>query len=311
MNLAYETTALVKEKISGNPFFEPNDAYLRLAFKASSSPDPSMHSLGYIRMTSRKGLSCYQGEFNNVLFSLHPNNDNGYIIYPPESKQGYFDVRELTQILKATGKNVEIVRVPEALTSYAASILEGERSFDTDLDYIYPVHVLDTNTLSEMKGGKFLKFRNKVNAATKEGTTTKEIDFSEKDLEDMKRVVSQWAPTLFGDDYEDHIDYIKFVFDELLSYPNIKGLISMHNDVPSGFTIWEEPQNGYDTANSLVHCSLHRRGISELLHLEMAKILKDRGISYLSLGGAETKGLDDFKRKMQPTHSVKLDTISI
>ena len=311
MNLAYDTAALVKKSVTENPFFQPDNAYLRRAFAASSSPDPSMHSLGYIRMTSRKGLSCYQGEFSDVLFSLHPNNDDEYIIYPPEDKQGYFDVRELSQILKVTGKQVEIVRVPESLSSYAASIVGGERSFDTDLDYIYPVHIVDTKTLSEMSGGKFLKFRNKVNASTKEGTSVRPTSFSAQDLQNMRQVVSQWAPALFGSDYEDHTDYIEFVFDELLSYPNIKGLISEQNGMPNGFTIWEEPQNGYDTANSLIHCSLHQRGISELLHLEMAKTLRDKGILRLSLGGAETKGLDEFKRKMQPVHSIKLDTIYV
>lgn len=311
MNVAHNTATLVKDRVAETPFFQPNDAYLTQAFAASSSPDPSMHSLGYVRMTSRKGLSRYQGEFSDVLFSLHPNNNDEYIIYPPENKQGYLDVRELTQILKATGKQVKIVRVPEALSAYAASIVGGERSFDTDLDYIYPVHIVDTDTLSVMKGGKFLKFRNKVNVAIKEGTSVRSTNFSAQDLKDMRRVIAQWAPALFGSDYEDHTDYIEFVFDELLSYPNIKGLISEQNGIPNGFTIWEEPQNGYDTANSLIHCSLHQRGISELLHLEMAKALRDTGIPKLSLGGAETKGLDEFKRKMQPVCSVKLDTISV
>jgi len=311
MNVAYDTAALAKTTVTESPFFQPDDTYLTKAFAVSSSPDPSMHSLGYVRMTSRKGLSCYQGEFSDVLFSLHPNNDDEYIIYPPENKQGYFDVRELAQILKTTGKQVEIVRVPEALSAYAAAIVGGERSFDTDLDYIYPVHIVNTETLSEIKGGKFLKFRNKVNAAIKEGTSVKVTNFSAQDVQDMKQVVSQWAPALFGSDYENHTDYIEFVFDELLSYSNIKGLISEKNGIPNGFTIWEEPQNGYDTANSLIHCSLHQRGISELLHLEMAKTLKGKGISKLSLGGAETKGLDEFKRKMQPVRSIQLSTIVI
>lgn len=311
MNVAQKTSSMQGARKANSPFFQPDNAYLTKEFSTSTSPDPSMHSLGYIRMTSRKGLSCYRGEFSDVLFSLHPNNDDEYIIYPPENKNGYFDVRELTQLLKADGKSVKIVRIPEALSSYVSAVVGGERSFDTDLDYIYPVHVIDTNTLAEMNGGKFLKFRNKVKAASKEGTSVRETQFSNEDIAGIKKVVSEWAPNLFGDDYKDSIDYIDYALDELLSLPNITGMISENNGVPNGFTIWEEPQDGYDTANSLIHCSLHQRGISEFLHLEMAKDLRDKGITRLSLGGAETKGLDDFKRKMQPTRSVKLDTISV
>ena len=311
MNIARKTSSIQNAGKADNPFFYPSNAYLKKAFSASTSPDPSMHSLGYIRMTSRKGLSCYRGEFSDVLFSAHPNNDNEYIIYPPENKNGYFDVRELSQLLKADDKIVKIIRIPEDLSSYVSTVVGGQRSFDTDLDYIYPVHILNTNTLAEMQGGKFLKFRNKVKAAIKEGTSVRTTEFSAEDIKSIKEVVSEWAPNLFGDDYTDSIDYIDYTLDELLSLPNIKGMISERNGVPNGFTIWEEPQDGYQTANSLIHCSLHQRGISELLHLEMAKTLRDNGISELSLGGAETKGLDDFKRKMQPTRSIKLDTISI
>jgi len=304
-------TATVKHtKGAENPFFQPDNYYLKRTIATSSSHDPSVHSLSYIRITSRKGLSCYKGKFCDVLFSLHPNNDDEYIVYPPQNKQGYFDVKKLAQTLKATGKRVNIIRVPEAISSYAASIVGGKQSLNTDLDYAYPVHIVDTGVLSEMKGTKFMKFRNKVSAAIKEETAVRKTDFTKQNIQAMRDVLSEWAPVLFGDNHEDDTDYIEYVFNELLFLPNIKGLISERGGVPNGFTIWEEPQNEYDTANSIIHCSLRQRGVSELLHLKMAKNLRDKGVAYLSLGGAETKGLDNFKKKMQPIRSVILNTIS-
>lgn len=311
MNQALATKILDKSTRAENPFFQPTDSYLSAVFRNSSSPDPSMHSLGYIRMTSRKGLSCYRGEYSDILFSLHPNDDQRYIIYPPNEQKGYHDVKALADILKKSGKALEIIRIPEHLSSFAASTVGGERSLDTDLDYIYPVHIIDTSSLSEMRGTKYLKFRNKVNAANKEKTTVRETTFSNKDINSIRTIVSQWAPDLFGDDFEDNVSYIDFVLDEMLTYPNIKGLISEKNGIPNGFTIWEEPVHGYDTANSLIHSCLHERGLSELLHHEMAKTLYLSGIDKLSLGGAETRGLDAFKRKMQPSASIKLETLVI
>ena len=223
---------------------------------------------------------------------------------------GYFDIKELVQTLKATKKRVNIIRIPEEISSYAASIVGGKLSLNTDLDYAYPVHIIDTSVLSEMKGTKFMKFRNKIKAAIKEGTEVRQTNFTKQDTLNMRKVLSEWAPVLFGKNHESDTDYIKYVFNKLLFYPNIRGLISERSGTPNGFTIWEEPQEGYDTANSLIHCSLRQRGVSELLHLRMAEILRNKGIAYLSLGGAESKGLDDFKKKMHPIRSVVLNTIS-
>lgn len=162
-----------------------------------------------------------------------------------------------------------------------------------------------------MSGSNYSKFRNKVHAATKEGTTVRSTKFSDSDVAKIRTIVESWAPELFGDDYLKNVNYIDFALQELLTYPNIRGLISEKNGVPNGFTIWEEPQGNYGTANSLVHSCLHERGISELLHHEMAKSLQQSGIQNLSLGGAETQGLDAFKRKMNPAKSIRLETICL
>lgn len=293
----------------GNPFFHPSDDYLLKFIKNSSYIDPSMNSLGYIQMTSRKGLSCFSGQFSDILFSLHPNDNQKYIIYPPAEQSGYFDIRELAETLKLSGKNIEIIRVPEESSIYAASIIGGKRTLDTDLDYAYPVHVVDTHALNSMYGTKYHKFRNKVNAAKKEGTIVRKTDFNPNDLKSIRSVINNWAPELFGTNHIEQTSYIDFVLDKLIPQTNIKGLISEKKGTPNGFTIWEEPINNYDTANSLIHSSIHERGISELLHHEMAKHLNHMHIPKLSLGGAESKGLDEFKRKMNPSQSIKLETI--
>ncbi|HPF79095.1 MAG TPA: hypothetical protein PLF01_07355, partial [Alphaproteobacteria bacterium] len=82
-------------------------------------------------------------------------------------------------------------------------------------------------------------------------------------------------------------------------------------DKPIGFMLWEVPLKGKMIGNCMVHCTLYDRGLSELLHYEMAKSLYEDGVEYLCLGGAETEGLDFFKRKMNPINSIELVTITL
>lgn len=293
-----------------NPFQVLSDKDLEAIFKNSASDDPSMRSIGYIKMTARKGLSSFQGIHGVVLFCLHPNMDDKYIIFPPSSKEGYEDVKELAKILKTSGKKVEIIRVPSDIAEYAAQKTKGKISEKIDLDYAYPVHVVDVSELFDMRGTRFLKFRNKTNAARKEGNVVVPCDFLPQEIERMKDICRTWSLHLFGQDALSQSEYIDYALNNLTANPAIKGLMSFQNDAPNGFTIWEEPVNGHDTANSLIHCAMHQRGVGELLHHEMAKQLRIKGVQFLSLGGAESKGLDAFKRKMNPVKSISLKTVS-
>jgi hypothetical protein len=47
-------------------------------------------------------------------------------------------------------------------------------------------------------------------------------------------------------------------------------------------------------------CTIGTWGAAETLVLAMAHTLKEAGIGLLNMGGAETKGLFDFKRKFGP-----------
>lgn len=311
MSLATNTR---KENLShqgSGPFFTPDCTYLSETFCRHASSDPMMRSPGYIRMTSRKGLSAYSGRSADVLFSLHPNDDETYIIYPPAEEGGYRDVRDLGNLLKQTGKNVEVIRIPMEFASSAALVAGGTLKRETRLDYAYPVHVIEVGALADMEGSRLQKFRNKVNAAKREGMQVRPTDFAPADREMMRRITTQWAPQLFNDDVAAGTEYIGFFLDEMLMYPRIRGLISLRRGEANGFTVWELPCSGDDTAHSLIHCSLHHRGVSELLHHEMAKALHRDGVRFLSLGGAETAGLDAFKRKMNPVRSVELATLGL
>jgi hypothetical protein len=178
------STTLLDKNISKleKEFFEPDENFILKKVILSNSLDPSMRSASYIKMTGRKGLSIFKGNFEEILFSIHPNNDNKFIIFPPDNKDGYFDVRALAKILKTTGKTVELIRVPKDTVMYAVTITAGKKSKNIDLDYYFPVHVVSTKSVTQMKGAKFHKFRNKVNACLKSGASAKKIIFDKNDL---------------------------------------------------------------------------------------------------------------------------------
>lgn len=306
-------TLLVKRPLhttrTENPFFQPDDAYLRMRIDTSIADDPSLRSLSYIRMTSRKGLFAYEGQYGILLYSVHPNRSDTYIIYSPEIELGFHDVYELAGILKTRGRNVEVVRIPAQYLSSCLEVTQGQPIDELVLDYIYPVHVIDTRAVSQMQGRRFLKFRNKINAIRKTPIRLEKMQISRKAVSDMKVVASRWAELLFGPEGKSNADYIFYVLNDLALLSHLQGLVAYQGDEPVGFTLWEMPAQGYSTANSLIHCCLHDRGLSELLHHEIAVSLLAQDVRFLSLGGAETEGLDAFKRKMNPVRSLIFKTV--
>jgi hypothetical protein len=294
-----------------NPYSEPDNASVEKIIKVSETADPSMKSLAYIRMTSRKGLFCFHGQNAQILFSKHPNIEDTYIIYPSSIDGAHIDILELSQILKRTGNKVQLIRVPLSLEQKWENFFGRPAEEESILDYKFPIHILDINFSLQMRGTRFLKFRNKLNGILKTNVYVQKTSFSPSDVSVMKKIVQSWAPLVFESDYDKNCDYILYAINYFQHLQNIEGLISYVEGKPSGFTIWEKPVAGSDVANSLIHCSLHERGLSEYLHHEMMKRIQQDGIKYLSLGGAETESLDAFKRKMYPILSVPLKTIRL
>jgi len=294
-----------------NPFFKPDDDLIKSILKNSMPNDPSMRSLGYIKMTSRRGLSCFQGQFSPILFSRHPNLDDTYIIYPSAKAGAEQDILDLSKLLKMSGDKVQIIRVPENMGTQWSDFFFKPALEESVLDYKYPVHILDIEKSLGMKGTVFLKFRNKINAIKKIKPYVKPLTFSMTEKLQMKQIVQEWAPFVFKGNFDKDVEYIHYALDNLTTLPNIAGLVAYIDDRLVGFTIWENPLSGDVVASSLIHCSIHERGLSEYLHYEMMKILHKEDVKYLSLGGAETAGLDAFKRKMNPVQSVQLKTITL
>jgi hypothetical protein len=290
-------------------FHPADEAWLRAYLKPRVTADPSMNSFAYLKMTGRKGLAYFDGQDEAILFSRHPNRDDSYVIYPPFRNEGYKDAARLGAALKTTGFQAEIIRVPAAMGVEAQKLSGGRLSHMTDLDYLFPVHVCSAQAVTQMQGQKYLNFRNRVHLAEKEGNTVDPLQPTRETLAQLRSIIHGWAPILFGDAYQEPVDYIFYALDKFLLDPSVRGLICRKDGVPNGFTLWETPHKNYDTANSLIHCTLREKGNAELLYHEMAKTLLRYDVPYFSLGGAESEGLDFFKRKMNPVRSVSLKTI--
>ncbi len=96
---------------------------------------------------------------------------------------------------------------------------------------------------------------------------------------------------------------------ELLANPALalQGVAFQHADQLLGLYVWEQPDWRPDMAVGLISLTSRRvRGLAEYQHVVMCALLADIGVPRLCIGGAETAGLDAFKRKFEPVHSVAL-----
>lgn len=293
-----------------------NVFYLRKILQKLNREDPYSASTAYYMMTGRNGLWIYGDDKTAMLIARHPNLDNQILFFPPFGS----DPINLTEFALAdpfipSGK-VSLARIgPE--DSYIASRLQtlgiGEIEVEKILDWRFPVHVLSTSEVHESKGGHFRDFRKNINRAFSRGLWSERIE-SEGQLTHALEVSKAWASKHVNQNYtlSDLIGPTKLAL-SLLQHPDLSmdGLIVHEGEEPVGYIIWEETNKEKGIANSISGMSIRPRGTEEFAILEMCKILKEKGYSTVCIGGSETEGLDNFKRKICPVKSVELQTMHL
>tara|TARA_B100000508_G_scaffold102290_1_gene80667 strand:+ start:634 stop:1533 length:900 start_codon:yes stop_codon:yes gene_type:complete len=286
------------------------ESYDGLIAVRAFTEDPYMSSTAYIGMTGRKGLFVYEGQFETIFYSPHPNKYGGCIIFPPHNPNALNDIKNLINKIRASYKTIELIRVPDELGVTWANILKGRLRSEDVLDYMYPVHTIDNKALVSLKGSKFYNFKKTLNKLDFTSIKSQPINFTD-DKEDLIFILRRWL-RLVGLQYTSNpIEPALYVIEQLSSKINLSGFTVYEDNQPVGFTIWENPKNKGNTANAIIHCALHIQGLSEYIHFQMAKILLEQGIGQLCIGGAESQGLDAFKRKMNPIKSTILKTIDV
>ncbi len=171
---------------------------------------------------------------------------------------------------------------------------------------------ISTKLVQERKGGAFNNLRGHLNRAARAGLAGRPVCFGADDTV-IGEIVSHWA---------DQKDRPGFTRSDLTGptraclrlaaggVRSLGGVVVHEGPTPVGFWLWEElPQER--SAASLVRVSIGQNGAAELGAAAAADYLAARGIERLCLGGSETASLDAFKRKLGPTQSIALASVTL
>jgi hypothetical protein len=282
--------------------------------KHSSSPDPYQNSPAYYLMTGRKGLWFYHGDFEKVVLCQHPNLESKLIIFPPRENAGWQDI---AKFMDTHGQNYQSMRIARVSADQADDIssklntksqkYQFNAVIEDVLDFKFAVHTLDTQRLVSKTGPGLKEFRRFLRRVESTDITVKDIDF-ENCKEAYQAVIASWRQIKNLD--QDDSSYCAYLIEQLGKHLNLKGQIIDHQNKPCGLVIWEMPVSGHKIANALVTVTSRTpSGISEYIHWLMAKALTENNVSRVCIGGSETPGLDQFKRKFDPVQSIELMSI--
>lgn len=306
------------DAVAHRPSLQPVDdndlvSLQKLLDTAPSRSDPYSRSASYFAMTGRKGLWLYSTDDTFMLIAAHPNRDNHLLLFPPIGKQPATLLSQIVRDDRIFAKDVQLARMggqDQLLLAWAEASGLFEADGEKLLDWQYPVHILATNELAEHKGTRFRDFRKNILRAERDHLSARLVE-GRKDMGTLSSLVGIWAKSNGHDGYSinDLTSPARRIIQlmEANDLP-LHGLIVDRGNEPVGFIAWEETHPEQGLANSMANVSVNGHGVSEFSYKAMAQVLAKRGFAKVCIGGSETAGLDQFKRKMQPVHSTPLQS---
>ncbi len=267
--------------------------------------DPYALSPAYYLMTGRKGLWLYQEQEYFLLFCWHPNIKGQILVFLPQQRESssIWD-KFLTQIPEPPA-GILAARIQNDHIKGAYAIEEQT------LDWVYPVQTLSTQDVILHKGNRFRDLKVNLNRIGKENIDVKSITDTGIFIEALQ-LINKWSNAHENEEYEiqDLSDPQIFMLKLLRLNPDkLDGFVVYHNGVAAGVSVWEKlPQ---EIANSFVSVARPEvRSLSEYIGYQVCSQLHSEGIRHVCIGGSENIGLDYFKRKFNPIHSLSLRSFS-
>lgn len=286
-----------------------------LAGKHEISADSYINSPLYYRITGRKGAKIYHNESSCVVTCHHPHIRSRSIVFPETGRADYKLTANVLNLMEEPENGIQLARITseqidrlrDELSKLNSSKAIELRPFDeTYLDWRYPVRILDTRKVAEMKGPRFAKIRNKTRIAAQ---NVREIGFRQTDaLRAMRAALKYWEGSMIfsSKETDSMAEFYEEFFDILNDYKNCcDGLIYLQGRKPVGFSVWEEMDK--TMANLFINLGDSSiTGLSDFQIVTSCKKLHEKGIARLNLGGSEIESLDRFKAKYQPVRSLPL-----
>lgn len=277
-------------------------------------------SAPYYLLTGRKGTSIYSEGDAQIVVCKHPHVDDRLMVFPEIGGDGTLTFKVLNS-LDTPCNGIQLSRYTDddfaRLESAGQRFKQGKKFIFTErdenvMDWKYPVHILNTESVGHLHGISFDKLRNKYNKASQNLSV---IDFSsEKALPAMRASLMFWVGSMIYGGKEtghDLMDFYNLLFKMVDASPaSFDGFAVLQNGEPSGFTIWDNTTP--DIANGLAGLSRQSiPGMSEFQTVTACKKLHEKGIKYYNIGGSETEGLNQYKLKYRPEKSIKIKSYDV
>lgn len=309
------------ERIPGVIRFD-NETYGYLASVLSrfNVDDSYLACPAYHAFTGRNGLWGYSRGKAFLLFARHPNDEKKIIIYPQFGSIYPNLAFELLDRLNLPGFDFIFARYPVEYADFMAASMSKfsqDRQFKAEieevLDWTHPVYTLSTAAVLEAKGGKFRSFRYDLYQVNADQIKIEKIDPC-ADMDDILGVIRFWSSD--RDDADEIVNGYAFLLN-LMQNPafNMSGLKFYKDNKLIAFEVWSILQNDKTVANNLagmnVNADQNLKGFSSFQYYTVCKFLHQQGVEKVCIGGSETEGLDNFKRKMNPIKADVLKSIKV
>lgn len=271
----------------------------------------------YYAITGRRGLWIYQDGNSYVPLCWHPNIEGQILVFPPRGKENPHILKRLLTEIPIPPAGIKLARIKKddlecewlkSIQSTAGRLISIVPVEEFTLDWRYPVRILSTEKVAKLEGGHYYRIRNYISQAKRHNIRIESL--SANHAPQIISFAYRWANRRTTNaaelinlvsPYQQTMDLLK---DE---HFNLDGLVFYIDGHIQAVTIWEPPNTSTQIANAWVNLSnTSYKGISEFVMKSVAETLYAKGILYLNFGGSETKGLDDYKEKYIPTHSVQL-----
>ena len=279
------------------------------------SEDSMAHSAAYFLFTGRNGLFLVRHRGQVALVAFHPNISSAALVLPAGGHCAPKLWAHLCRSISSGGMDVTLARI----TPNQASIVEQERCFrsvdETKLDWRYPVVILDTKKLSEMNGGAYARYRQRVRRAFRDAPIATVDQWSPTYAAREKAVlhmIEQWAVAV--SELKD-FDTTHLISSNLEAYymgqrriNEVACRIYVSGDRAIGFCASEMTRHGRIANGIAMSLDRNWAGCSEYMYWNEAKLIHENGYSLYNINGSETESLDRFRSKLRPHERIHLQT---
>jgi hypothetical protein len=318
---------------------------LRELLSRGLTSDAYCRSALYFALTGRHKVWIVRYKDRYLVVLRHPNVPRTLLVFCPFISSASELAEQLEALSRCKkfltqceGHGIFLARIPELiaddfLSKHAMDLLhcKPEPVQEEVLDWVHPSYDIDLQRLLNLEGRKLKIYRKKLRKFCGQDIEVlrPKKDFSPQELIKAVREVNKgWVRTKLTSRISHRGPEISpsepgFSPRELMSCYwemarlnrdtslAMDGLVLKRQGTYIAFSFWERPANGKTVACLAALPVSHEKGLSEYLYYVIAGCLKDEGYEYMCIGGSETASLDQFKKKLDPRRTHKLQTMRI